>query len=102
MGDYKGKLHVYAQYSPHDDAVIAGDKEALTALRDAITQAIEGKEASFNSFTQDGEGFRVLVKCRHTDSTFFNNVGLPYTADYYGEGGPLDPRDPEADYDVQD
>jgi len=55
-------LHVYAAEYPHGDVYIAGTTEALKALRQAIDEAIEhNKSISEEFFTNDGEGFGVLV-----------------------------------------
>lgn len=92
----QGILHVYSQSTTHDDAVIVGTKASLVALRDAITQAIETGESTFESFVSDGEGFTCRVKTREEGSSYFNNVALPYTSSFEEFPG-LDPRDPEAD-----
>jgi hypothetical protein len=95
--NYDGKLHVYAQYTSHDDAIIVGTKDAVARLRDALNRALESGESVVGSTTADGEGFQVIVKVRDADS-YYERVGLPYTADYHNNNdGILDPRDPEAD-----
>lgn len=54
-----GTLHIYSPYQWHDEAFIVGTREALTALRDAIAEALSGAEGSAASlsFAADGEGF---------------------------------------------
>ena len=89
-------LHVYSQYGSHDDAVIVGTKDALIKLRHAIDNAIEVGNGQCSSFTADGEGFTTVVMHRESKH-YYQNVGLPYASDAFGQGGPLDPRDPEAD-----
>jgi len=99
--EYHGKLHIYSQSHPHDDAVIVGDRTALVALRDAIGRALETTESSMNTFTNDGEGYSIFVRVREDDN-YYNRVSLPYNAEpgVYGSPDPeayLHPLDPEAD-----
>lgn len=55
-------LHIYPQEFFHGEAWIAGTKEGLTALRDALTRAIDTNEpAATTAFPTDGEGYRVFV-----------------------------------------
>lgn len=55
-------LHIYAQSCWHDEAWIAGNREGLTRLRDAIDKALlDGKGNSDHVFTTDGEGYRVIA-----------------------------------------
>lgn len=94
MNNYIGTLHVYSQNTTHDDSVIAGTKEALVGLRNAINQALEAGEGTSESFAADGEGFQCTVKLR--ESNYFQKVALPYIQSFEEFPG-LDPRDPEAD-----
>lgn len=61
-------LHLYAQEQEHDDAFVVGTRESLTALRNAIDQALEGEAAhrssdSLAEFTAaDGECYDLYVK----------------------------------------
>jgi len=54
-------LHIYAQDHEHDTSWIVGDKQSLTALRDALDKAIADHHSSMSSFTADGEGFITTV-----------------------------------------
>lgn len=59
-----GWLHIFAQHSHHDEPRIVGTPEGLTILRDTLTKALEHHEAeSPNVFTNDGEGYSVVVTC---------------------------------------
>lgn len=64
MDDKTGTLHVYGQYTWHDDLNIIGDREGIELLRDLLTDALD-KGAAFDHrcsfFQRDGEGFRVNV-----------------------------------------
>ncbi len=75
-------LHLYAQYAWHDEARIVGNREALTALRDAIDRALADKngEAEFAAVAGDGEGYRVDI--RRVPRRAVQNSAVPYTADY--------------------
>jgi hypothetical protein len=62
-----GKLHIYAQYTYHDEARIIGDAVGLRALADAINYAIKfGKVTSDTVFAHDGEGYEVVVENKTT------------------------------------
>lgn len=57
-------LHVFAQFTHHAEARIVGSKKGLDALADAIAIALkDGDALSEPVFVNDGEGFRVEVKC---------------------------------------
>jgi hypothetical protein len=59
---YHDGLQIYGQGAWHGDASIAGTREALTALRDAINSVLEtGKEEKALFFSSDGEGYEVRV-----------------------------------------
>lgn len=66
-------LHVYGQYSYHDEAVIRGTRTALLHLREAIDAALEKGKGSTELFATDGEGYELLVICASTIAT----VGQP-------------------------
>ena len=76
----KNLLHVYSPFSWHSDSCIAGNTEALTALRDAIDEAIHKGRAEAEVMATDGEGYLLhVVKINHEGS--FNKLILPYTDD---------------------
>lgn len=54
-------LHIYAQATWHDQAIIVGSKAALEALGKAIAKALEVGKSSAQSHTADGEGYAVMV-----------------------------------------
>jgi hypothetical protein len=55
-------LHLYAQAFQHQEAWVVGTKESLIALRDTINQVLEsGEPKAVSAYTNDGEGYRVLV-----------------------------------------
>lgn len=83
-------LHIYAQSSWHDEAWIAGNREGLTRLRDAIDKALlDGKGNSDHVFTTDGEGYRVIAM-KLTDEEL-GKLGMPYTDDIAAGGGTVWP-----------
>lgn len=56
-------LHIYGQFVPHDRATIRGNRGGLRALRDALTEALEGAStASAQVMVNDGEGYEVLIE----------------------------------------
>ena len=73
------KLHLYPQYHEHDHASIVGTREALTALRDALTRVLDGPLSSdfVRAFPEDGEGFS-LVLLRTEDPKVWEALDLPY------------------------
>lgn len=55
-------LHIYPSEFPHGEVYIAGTPEALRELKKAIEDALEhDKSISEEFFTNDGEGFGVIV-----------------------------------------
>lgn len=98
-----GWMHVYGQVSGHDPVEIRGTTEALIALRDALTRAIEGDGVSEAVATaSDGEGYAVQVR----RVNILNLLGpLPYEGHTGREGwaewrheawkAPPEPFDPE-------
>lgn len=59
-----GYLHIYGQYSWHDEARIVGTRIGLEELGAAIKHALKyGKASSDNVFVNDGEGYAVDVSC---------------------------------------
>lgn len=98
-----GWMHVYGQVSGHDPVEIRGTTEALVALRDALTKAIEGDGVSEAvAVTSDGEGYTVQVRRINV----LNLLGpLPYDGFCGREGwaewrheawkAPPEPFDPE-------
>jgi len=54
-------LHIYGQYIYHGPATIKGTRDGLTALRDAITKALECGEETAEAFASDGEGYGVNI-----------------------------------------
>lgn len=75
MGDF---LHIYAQAYNHGEAWICGDREALTRLRDTLTQALEANEVrALHSFSSDGEGYPIFVLPLDAE-TLEQKLRLPY------------------------
>ena len=91
-------LHVYPQGAWHDDVLIAGNRQALEALRDVVTRALEqGPDAFETVFAADGEGYRVVVRRmgEPVEDPEWQSMRLPYTEEYArggegaaGAGGP--------------
>lgn len=61
MADEYGTLNTYPQHAWHGHAEIRGDRQGLTVLRDAITDAIEAGEGERMTCASDGEGYTVHV-----------------------------------------
>lgn len=71
-------LHVYGQYEWHNTVWIVGDPDALTALRDAINDALVNREGSAETMTSDGEGYHAIVLKRGRED--IDTLCLPYTS----------------------
>lgn len=57
-------LHIYAQYGWHDTAWIAGNRDGLLKLRNAIDAALTDKHGlglSESVSVNDGEGYKIAV-----------------------------------------
>lgn len=79
MVEWTNRLHIYAQDASHEDAWVVGDREALTALRDALNRVLDGPAATdgAKSFCEDGEGFLTVV-VRVDDASLWKTLHLPY------------------------
>ena len=57
-------MHGIPQDLWHDPVVIAGTREAIQALRDALNRALEPPHEAHQArvFADDGEGYRVFVR----------------------------------------
>lgn len=55
-------LHLRGQFSYHGEALISGSVAGLTALRDALTAAIEQRDAVASVYANDGEGYVVTIR----------------------------------------
>jgi len=68
-------LNIYGQEFWHSEAKIAGNKEALKALREAIDRAIKndksvlgaGEKVDEALFANDGEGYALEIYCLPDD-----------------------------------
>lgn len=56
-------LHLIAQPYWHRPAFVVGNRDGLTALRDAIDAALAGGEPAAETMCRDGEGYRIHVRC---------------------------------------
>lgn len=72
-----GTLHIYAQDIWHFPAGIAGSREALTALRDALDEALRDGWSCLDAFTNDGEGYSTYIAV--ADEATEPKLRLPYT-----------------------
>lgn len=71
-------LHIYAQKRWHDESYIAGTREALHALRNAIDCALnKNATATAESFCCDGEGYKIHVIPVTEDQAYV--MPVPYT-----------------------
>ena len=55
-------LHLRGQFTYHGEALISGTKPGLIALRDALTKAIEERDAELEAFASDGEGYAITIR----------------------------------------
>jgi hypothetical protein len=81
-----GVLHVFPQYSNHDEAYIAGTPGELRVLRDAINEALLHGEAEMGTFASDGEGYEIHIVA--VDDATSQLLATAYTADYCEESRP--------------
>jgi hypothetical protein len=74
-------LHVYGQYSQHDEVEIVGNRNALVALQIVIDHALKFGVAETTQMTSDGEGYGVVVKLddKPWDSPAWETKHLPYS-----------------------
>ena len=89
-------LHIHEQEGNHEEAWIVGNRESLTALRDALTRAIDSDQPqSCISFASDGEGYHVLI-LRVEDQKVWDTLRPPYCDPYGVDDGevPSVPRHP--------
>lgn len=70
-------LHLYAQPFWHAEAYIVGDREGLTALRNAIDAALETGRATALPFASDGEGYELEIVAVSTEDAW--RLAVPYT-----------------------
>lgn len=82
-----GTVHIIAQTQWHSPAIIVGDVAGLTAVRDALTRAIESGDGKAATFARDGEGYSVVALCRED----MDGVPFGYT-DPTADSGGLWPR----------
>ena len=81
-------LHVLGADGPHDEVMIVGTADALRALRDAISRALEvGEGAAKGTLTRDGEGFWPFV-VRATEAQM-EQVPLHYTGEPFNGRGEI-------------
>lgn len=67
-----GTLCIYSPQFWHDSAIILGDRDALTQLRDALNRALDRPETPSTAevFAPDGEGYHVLISERTSEEMF--------------------------------
>lgn len=73
-------LHLYPQYCHHSEAKIIGNAVALTALANALLEAVASGKAEAKATTSDGEGYGITVE--RTNYTGLRYTRLPYIADF--------------------
>ena len=78
MESFLNLLHIYPQYAQHIDVCIAGNREGLEALRDAIERTLSfinpPCSSKVGAFVGDGEGF--------------DSLAVPYISEYASETRP--------------
>ncbi|MBM7713282.1 hypothetical protein MHB50_13835 [Siminovitchia sp. FSL H7-0308] len=78
-------LHIYAQYMPHHESFIVGNKTALLELKRVIDVALSTGESQGDFSASDGEGYEVIViKVSDDSMKLFESLEMPYT-EQYGE-----------------
>lgn len=78
-------LHIYAQYMPHHESFIVGNRKALLELRRAIDVALIEGESQGDFASSDGEGYEaIVIKVSDDNMELFESIEMPYT-EQYGE-----------------
>lgn len=81
-------LHIYGQYSHHDEVIIIGNTEGLMALHKVLGEAICNGSGSTplkgELMVSDGEGYQILVIREDSNwgSGNWGKIPVPYTVDY--------------------
>lgn len=80
-------LHVHAPYSPRGPAAVIGTRAALTALREAIDQALASGSSRLKAVAADGAVYTVGVQCDDTarEGPVWPLRASPYVAPYAEE-----------------
>lgn len=75
-----GVIHIYAQEMWHNDAIIVGNRRALTKLKELIEIALDTGAAFGEFMHQDGEHFDLHVVMDNSDwqSDSWKSRRLPY------------------------
>jgi hypothetical protein len=73
------KLHLYPQSGSHSDGWLVGDREGLTALRDAISRVLDEPPPAARAqlFSSDGEGYSLVVVLQENPAVW-DRLLLPY------------------------
>lgn len=78
-------LHVYAQYTWHDNAYLAGTPSALRLVRDAIAVALgDARVGTVTAFVNDGEGYDFKVIAASEEE--MHALAVPYTDELARDG----------------
>jgi hypothetical protein len=84
----QGIIHIYAQYSWHEEAIIWGDRQALERLCLAISEALKLSKSKIEVWAADGEGYDIYI-VKHDDGDenwdSWKNAAVPYTAEFASE-----------------
>lgn len=76
-------IHFYAQYMPHHESFIVGNKKALLELKKMIDEALHDGEAVRDFTSSDGEDYQAFViKVSDNDEALFESIEMPYTAQF--------------------
>jgi hypothetical protein len=76
-------LHIFGPEAHHDESFIAGNREALVALRNAVELALISGVSTLSGYVNDGEGFELYVMCASDKE--MDNLAVPYSTDYARE-----------------
>lgn len=76
-------LHVYAQYMPHHESFIVGNKKALLELRKMIDEALKEGESVRDFTASDLEDYQTFViNVADDDVELFESLEMPYVGQY--------------------
>ena len=82
-------VHLFAQPAWHDDARIIGTPAGLRLLRAAIDAALRDGNGCADAYTNDGEGFRVVIYSV-SDRRTIQRLPVPYKDEIAVERRPRD------------
>lgn len=76
-------LHIYGQEAFHDDVYIAGNREGMDLLCNAILRSMNGALSGAEVSVCDGEWYTITVRVYSNEDA--EKLAVPYTEDFAKE-----------------